>query len=683
MGRNPHFERWTRFRSLTGAWERLRAKDLAPGIDGVRASDFARQAVLDIDALYDELRTGRYRSLPLRCFQMDVNGKRREFAVPAFRDRVVQEALRPTLEEALSPRLSPHCHGYVKGRSTLTAQHDAAAQVQAGRTWVHGCDVEDGFGSIDRKLLADAVTRLLDGRTAEFVTRVMEAGRQRNGACDPPPPSGIPLGQPLSPTCFNVMLLPVDEALQRRNIGFVRYADDILVAGTDEADLDRNLAVLDEALAAVGMRRKVSKDRRDQVMTDPFRFLGRFLAAGRVLQDVPPPESVPPAVAAAITGEGPPMQAPAVRTLYLQTDGTWVRMREGHACVQQGADLIARIPMRDIERVAVLGNVSFTSGFLSACLGRRIPVHFLAARSGGPAFGTLSRSDAESPLRVRSQIESLSDPTFRLSMSRAFVLGKVANSRWLLRRLRAGRGAVAHLGDVIRRGRNATTVDQLLGCEGDGAACHFHALRNVVRADMGFTGRSRRPPRDPFNSLLSFGYALLFNELHTLLIEHRMSPDFGYLHALRDGHPALASDLMEEFRAPIVDRLCVRLANLRILGPGDFMVPRQDGAVLMKPESRRRYLARWEEALEQPLCRRADGSAMDARRTFQRQVRRLMDVVLSGSGVYQPFDATKEFVGTAADMDEPRASEVAEAMAPTGAAEPGEPSTGGDVGGVP
>jgi len=651
------FDRWTRFRALAGAWERLKGRDLAPGEDRVRMSDFARNAAVEVDALCDELRTAHYAPRPLRCFTSHSGGKDREMGIPAVRDRVVQEALRPFLEQRVLARLDPHCHGYVRGRSTLTAQHDAAALVATGLSYVHGSDIADGFGSVNRGLLATGVTRLLDAATGAVVAALMAAPHARNGRIEPAPPFGIPLGQPLAPVCFNLYLLPLDAALREAGVAFVRYADDILLLASDEPGLDRALAVLDQALAGLGMTRNLAKDRRARIEGDPFAFLGRFLAPGRVLEavdlKVPDPHPEPP-----VDPDDLP-RPPTDRPLYLQEAGLWVHSRDGCIIIRKGNEERARIPLRDIDRIVVLGPVSFSAFLLSDCLQRGIAVHFLLTRGRPGTFGSLVRSDAEAPLRVRSQMESVGDAAFRLGMARAITFGKLRNSLWLLGRLRVSGGARRGLYGALRSLDRATSVDEVLGAEGAGAAAYFRALRACVPEEFGFTGRTRRPPRDPFNSLISFGYALLFNELHGMLVEQRLSPYLGYLHALRDNHPALASDLMEEFRAPIVDRFCLRAARLGQFRLSDFAPPRQDGAVLMVPEARRRYISAWEAFLLKPLCRSADGRPLDARRTMRRQVRRLADAILGGTGGYEPFNAAREFCGRDEESEQASATEGA------------------------
>jgi len=659
MASKPNwFDRWARFRALAGAWERLAKRELAAGSDGVTVSAFATTVTLEIDTLYDELRTGRYRPRPLRCFRVREGERERELGIPALRDRLVQEAIRPILEEVLQPRLSASCHGYVRGRSVTTAQHAAAAVAATGRPCVYALDIRDGFAGIDRAALDERIAQLLDQRTAEIVTRIMGAGREQGGRTQPAPALGIPLGQPLSPPCFNIYLLPVDRALDEAGARWVRYADDILLLGQSESEIDAALDVLDRALEGVGLARNPAKDRRGRVDGDPFTFLGRFLAPGLVLEAVRPPQARAESSPVEVTADAPE-RPPWFRTLYLQQHGAWVHQQDGHALVHLGAELRHKMPLRDIDRVVVLAGVSFSAPFLASCLQRGIPVHFALARGRQSAFGSLVRSDAETPLRTRSQLEAHADDAFRLALARTIVRGKIRNSRWLFRRWRMDRGAIRRMGLALPRLDQAGSLDEVLGVEGHCAALHFRALGTRVPSEWCFTGRTRRPPRDPFNSMLSFGYTLLFTEMHSLLIQHRVNPFIGYLHALRDSHPALASDLIEEFRAPVVDQLCVRIANRRQLHPDDFEPPRANGAVFMKPAARKHFLELWEWHLQAPLCQPEDGYALDARRTMDRQVRRMLDAILCGSGAYQPFDASSEHAaGT------PRASPARPAKRP-------------------
>lgn len=137
---------------------------------------------------------------------------------------------------------------------------------------------------------------------------------------------------------------------------------------------------------------------------------------------------------------------------------------------------------------------------------------------------------------------------------------------------------------------------------------------------------------------MSFGYTLLFNEMQTILRMHRLSPYVGYLHALRENHPALASDLIDEFRAPVVDRLVLNLINLRAFQLADFKPDGRSGAVYQTNEPRRRFIERWEQWMTAP--RSVPGCAhTDFRRLLDRQMQRFVEVLLGDENEYRPLMA--------------------------------------------
>jgi len=157
--------------------------------------------------------------------------------------------------------------------------------------------------------------------------------------------------------------------------------------------------------------------------------------------------------------------------------------------------------------------------------------------------------------------------------------------------------AVDRMQDIARRALHETDLDRLRGHEGEAAALYFgvfgHALR-VADPGLAFQGRSRRPPMDPPNALLSFIYTLLVHECRGALEGVGLDPAAGFLHRLRPGRPSLALDLMEELRAPLADRLALSMLNRRELGPGDFRVM-ENGAVLLQEASRKAVLTAWQE----------------------------------------------------------------------------------------
>jgi CRISP-associated protein Cas1 len=169
------------------------------------------------------------------------------------------------------------------------------------------------------------------------------------------------------------------------------------------------------------------------------------------------------------------------------------------------------------------------------------------------------------------QYELESSALFCLRFARSVVEGRIRNGVAVLKRFRANhpeafsQALVAEVEEALERAGACSTVDGLRGVEGSAAAAYFRCLRRMVPEDLGFEGRRRRPPRDPVNSLLSFGYVLVSNELHSLLDGIGFDPYIGFYHRLDYGRPSLALDLLEEFRPALVDRFTLALLNRRTI----------------------------------------------------------------------------------------------------------------------
>lgn len=295
-----------------------------------------------------------------------------------------------------------------------------------------------------------------------------------------------------------------------------------------------------------------------------------------------------------------------LNTVYVTTEGTALK-KDGENLVAdvEGVER-ARVPMHMLTSVVAFGPILLSPALIGACAGRGISVVLLdragrfQARVEGPVSGNV--------LLRRAQYR-VADAA--VDVVRSLVLGKIANQRAVLRRgLRdygsemapPAREALERASDrmaaILRRVQlSDDSVDLLRGSEGEAAVLYFGAFDHLIRspdAELRWTGRSRRPPLDPMNALLSFLYTLLTHDCRSACEAVGLDPAVGFLHRDRPGRPSLALDLMEELRAPLADRLALSLVNRRQLRAGDFR--RMDGgAVLLSDDARRTVLTAWQE----------------------------------------------------------------------------------------
>jgi CRISPR-associated protein Cas1 len=292
-------------------------------------------------------------------------------------------------------------------------------------------------------------------------------------------------------------------------------------------------------------------------------------------------------------------------TLYLSEQQSIVKKRDGYLIVQYaGADKRkVEVPLINVSQVVVSGDVTLTTPAVHTLLGAGIEICYLSM--DGHFRGRLSPPVAKNALLRREQYRAYADPQRALKVAQACVKGKLENMRTLL--LRSNRqlqdsevtDAIVAIQQMIREVPRAATVGSLLGFEGNGSAAYFKVFGKLVRGSMTFTHRRRRPPTDPINAMLSLGYTLLLHQVSAAIQIVGFDPYAGFLHQPRYGRPALALDLMEEFRPIIADSVVLNIINHRILTEHDF----QDelGVVHLKAEARKKFYAKFEERLQEEL----------------------------------------------------------------------------------
>ncbi len=287
--------------------------------------------------------------------------------------------------------------------------------------------------------------------------------------------------------------------------------------------------------------------------------------------------------------------------LYVQRQGASVRRHGEVFEVWAEGERQAESRIFETSQVAVFGNVQVTTQALAAALDRGIPVLFFTTGGWfrGMAVG-LGHKNAE--LRLRQGARALHGAA-SLRFSREFVRAKVKNARTLLRRNAEGapKEALDELADLARRAGRATGADELLGIEGRAGRVYFELFPCMLKTSgddelaFDFRGRNRRPPTDPLNALLSYSYSLLCKEFTVATAAVGLDPYVGFYHRPRYGRPALALDLMEEFRPIIADSVVITALNNGVITKDDFV--RRGPSVNLTDHARRRFIAAYEQRL--------------------------------------------------------------------------------------
>ncbi|HZQ55076.1 MAG TPA: type I-C CRISPR-associated endonuclease Cas1c [Bryobacteraceae bacterium] len=302
---------------------------------------------------------------------------------------------------------------------------------------------------------------------------------------------------------------------------------------------------------------------------------------------------------------------PLLNTLFVTTQGAWLAQDGETVAVRLEKETLLRVPVHTLSGIVCFGQVSASAFVMGMCAERGVALSFLTehgrflAKVQGPVSGNV--------LLRRKQYRLTDEEAGAASVARAVVLAKVANCRTVL--LRAARergesdGVAALVGAALRLKRIldevavAATVDEIRGHEGDAARAYFDVFDHLILGDKEqffFRGRSRRPPLDNMNALLSFLYTLLTHDTVGALEAVGLDPAVGYLHRERPGRPSLALDLVEELRPVLADRLALTLINRQQISASGFR-KLESGAVTMDQETRKQVLVAWQKRKQEEI----------------------------------------------------------------------------------
>ena len=683
---------------LAFAWSKVRANGGGAGTDGVTLERFGDDLLERLTKLRKQITSDTYVPDPLLRIELPRTGKTpRLLAVPTVRDRVLQTAVAQILVPILDPLFEEESFAYRPGRSVQDAVKAIVVARKQGFNHVVDADIQAFFDNIPHEELIAKLTSVLpDASLLPLISSWLTIPVKTNegfvrATC------GVPQGSPISPLLSNLYLDAFDEVLggdaSRR---LVRYADDFVILAHDNNAAEMALEEASLWLVEAGLAINFDKT-RITTFDQGFTFLGvRF--EGEALWAVDPDaapwllpqeyqpkkikskyhaskaqsrqhdQSSPsqstqrkqrllatvtdlaiPAAPAEIASH--PAQAhfdeasaPLLRTLYLGEPGAYIRIEGGRLLVHKGEEELLGVPLEKIDQVIVSDEGAVSFGALRALLARGAGF-FIHGRAGEPPGHFISALDTRINLRAL-QHERVHDAEFNLAIAQALISGKISNSRLLLNRyyrFRPGRENPVDIAmlEAQSKALSAADMDILRGIEGAAAKAYFSAWRDLLPESWKpcFPNRNRQPPQDPINAMLSYGYAVLYHNLLTLITARGLEAHLGHLHAMRDGHPALVSDLVEEFRALVVDAVVLKLVLDRPFDQSDFHFQVEGAVRFCKIGNalRKALIERLEAKLNSRVTHPITGEAGDFRRMVRIQIAHYIQVLEGVAPVYRCF----------------------------------------------
>ncbi|GAX45325.1 hypothetical protein NIES4075_63460 [Tolypothrix sp. NIES-4075] len=661
------------FELLNAAWFQVRAGTKSAGVDGISLDLFESVAAEQLRNIEYQLHHETYTASPAKGFYVPKkNGDKRLIGIPTVRDRIVQRLLLEELYFPLEDTFLDCSYAYRPGRNIQQAVQHLYGYYQLQPKWVIKADIAEFFDNLCWALL---LTALEDLQLEPIVLQLLE-GQLKSGIVIVGKPvypgKGVLQGGVLSGALANLYLTSFDRKCLSHGINLVRYGDDFAIACNSFHEANR---ILDKITTWLGELYLQLQPEKTQIYApdDEFIFLGYRFKKGEVYAPPPPapvrrgewvindsgtpyfrtkprpikPVSRPPK-ACSIDKPSKYPTAPIshlwqdfMTTLYVTDQGAYLSVKNQQFQVYYQGELRIKVPATRVSNIVLFGCCNVSHGAVSYALRRRIPIMYLSQK--GRYFGRLQTEGNAKVEYLMRQVICSQNPEFTRKQAENIVWAKLHNSRALLLKFNRRRpskmasSAVELIADLMDKLPQAESMDALRGYEGKAATLYFQALGSLFTGVFEFDRRTKRPPTDPINSLMSLGYTLLSQNVFSFVETVGLHTHFGNLHVPRDNHPALVSDLMEEFRAQLVDSLVAYVVNSKILTLEDFTAPDEKGGVYLQPHALKKFLKHWEEKLQSELTHPHTGYQVSFRRCVELQVREYVACLMGEVELYRPM----------------------------------------------
>ena len=650
---------------LEVAWGLVQRGSPAAGVDGITTDLFAGVAPEQLAQMLKQLRREVYAASPTKGFYVTKKKKgevigRRLIGLSTVKDRILQRYLLQAIYPKLEAAFSESSFAYRPGLSIYGAVDRVMAHYGAQPTWVVKADIQQFFDNLSWGVLLSQLERLkIAPAQVQLIEQQLKSGMVLQGQLYRPN-KGVVQGGILSGSLANLYLSEFDRRCTEMGMPLVRYGDDCVVVCQSYLQASRFLTMMQDWLEDIYLTLNPEKTRIIGP-DDGFVFLGHGFERQQVIRPdrtwsvkkkkerkTARPVFGPPKACSIVKFPKTKIKRSTdeywrdgMTTLYITEQGAYLRVRHQQFQVFYERELRISVPANSVTFVVAFGACNISFGATRLALQRRIPILYLSNK--GRYFGRLETTGQAKLEYLIAQVEKSKDEAFVRQQAMNIILGKLHNSRKLLLRLNRRRKtetatkALKEMSALMKKLPNAETVESMLGFEGQGASLYFRAYGSLLKGPFKFEKRTRRPPTDPTNSLLSLGYTLLSQNVHAMTEAAGLHTHFGNLHVPQSNRPSLVCDLVEEFRSQVVDSLVAYLMNSDIYKHEDFTPPDGRGGVYLHPDGLRRFLKHWEEKLQSQTVHPHTGYKVSLRRCFELQVWEYVACISGERESYRPM----------------------------------------------
>ncbi len=564
----------------------LTAKKFKPGPDGMTASGAVFWIEINGKRLCRELLKGYYEPMPADGFCIaKKDGSYRQLSKLSAIDSVVQYAVIDAVNEICELKFSPKSFAYRKGRGISDAIELYCTNARNFRL-ASIIDPLACFDNIDYDILRKSVHDIIeDDAVTALIMKFAQMPYIEDGNIVRPR-KGIRQGAPLSPVLCNIYLHTLDKYLEENEIEFIRYADDIVIFSNSTEDIRRNS---DKIKRFMSEALKLSVNERKSGIDSPVRmkYLGYKFEAdkkGIIVTEA----STQPKTSYRLWHEAELYNSKKTRDIL--SDGI-LRRKDYSLLFENDVDGYD-IPVESVDVINIYSDVVFDSEFLKKAFNSGIEINVFDKNGGMLGTFTPFRS-LRSPKVTHQQLNAYFDTARRLSLAKQFVLGSIHNLRLNIRYYNKQSPsdyldeAVKQSYSIAQKIKETESYDELLMLEADVRKMYYSCFDEfITNEDFRFISRTRRPPKNEFNAMMSFGNTVLYNLIATEINKSPLDIRVGFLHATNNRKTSLNLDLAELFKPLVVDRTVLSLINKNLIKKEHFIYEKS-GAVLLNDDGKR------------------------------------------------------------------------------------------------
>ena len=607
------------------------------GLDGLYLSELRTYWEMNRGTVLSDILEERYTPGIVRMEEVITSsGKKRTIAIHNSVDRLILRCMARSLQTAFDVFLHEHCYAFRDRKGIIPAVTRAADMIRNGLSWTVRIDIQDYFDSINLPQLEAFITEQIeDGKLYRLIVRYLHNSVLRDGKIDSVT-RGIIQGNPLSPLWSNLYLTSLDRRLDEMGLCFCRYSDDILVGFHSRAEAEAFFPEIARILRE-DYSLKISQRKSGILESARQQFLGYAFHVSKDGKSVTV-FKVKRNRAEVYRDWARSAMERIDRNYHIISDG--ILFKKDYSILFEAEGEKRHIPVEAVNSINIYSNVIFSGEFFQLAAAKKLNINIFDRYGNLVGTYTPAANGLQSKTMLRQAAVYL-DEQKRLETARKMEIGAFHNLRANLRYYVKMRGssaleaAVESLSAMIQELNEAKNIRQMMLIEGRGRQLYYAMFNEIItNDDFRFTKRTRRPPKDPLNALISFGNTWLYQRTATEINKTRLDIRIGFIHSTNNRSQTLNLDIAELFKPLLVDRAIFTLINKRIILSSKHFENVESGGVYLSKEGKHIFLTELDAKVSKPHMQGNQTVTYDAR--IRDEIRKIQRFVYNGEP-YKPY----------------------------------------------